>query len=193
MRTTARYLLLLTGLLLGGALLPSPAAIAADPPTLTAASGPEHDELRRQNIEEFQRWRATIPDYERRLYDRVKMVRDGVLRLGGAVVVGFLVLGALIVYFGTRLLRLQAIGVGGGDRRGIITARRFHRLRDQQLRLQTALAQLSVSIASLDDGWDGGGSKGAGLARAVAECERLCRQVEAEFAGPVQPTVRRDG
>ena len=42
--------------------------------------------------QEFSQWRASIPDYEKRLYDRVKSLNKRTVRLQRIIIIGFVVL-----------------------------------------------------------------------------------------------------
>lgn len=42
--------------------------------------------------QQFEQWKATIPDYEKRLYDRVKSVNKRTVRIQSAIIIGFSVL-----------------------------------------------------------------------------------------------------
>lgn len=42
--------------------------------------------------EEFKKWRESIPDYEKRLYDRVKGINKRIVRILNVVIAGFVVL-----------------------------------------------------------------------------------------------------
>jgi len=56
------------------------------------------EKLFQENVENFKKWRKNIPDYEKRLYDRVKSVNSRVLRVQ-RLVVASLILFIVINYF----------------------------------------------------------------------------------------------
>ena len=52
----------------------------------------KEDVWREQNKKKFEEWRAGIPDYEKRLYDRVKKINSRLVRLTNIVVAGFILI-----------------------------------------------------------------------------------------------------
>jgi len=60
-----------------------------------------------KELEEFRKWRKAIPDYEKRIYDRVKAVNNRVIRLTN-IVIGGLVLVLIFAALGIYLLVSQA-------------------------------------------------------------------------------------
>lgn len=51
-----------------------------------------HDRLFLENVEKFEEWRRNIPDYEKRLYDRVKGINERVIRVTRLVIASFILL-----------------------------------------------------------------------------------------------------
>lgn len=49
------------------------------------------DQMRKENIEKFKKWRSGIPDYEKRLYDRVSAMNRRVVQLRNIMIIGFLI------------------------------------------------------------------------------------------------------
>lgn len=60
-------------------------------------------EVRAKNIAEFEKWRESVPDYEKRLYDRVKQMNMRVVRLT-KILIGGLVIVILIFVTGFVLI-----------------------------------------------------------------------------------------
>jgi len=55
------------------------------------------EQLREQSISDFKKWREDIPDYEKRLYDRVKKINKRTVRQMNVIIGGFVLI--LIVFF----------------------------------------------------------------------------------------------
>lgn len=72
----------------------SPAAAANDTqggePTVSVKKDAEY--WRKKSLEDFQRWRQSIPDYEKRLYERVKSLNHRTVRLLNVMIGGFILL-----------------------------------------------------------------------------------------------------
>tara|TARA_Y100000294_G_scaffold149799_1_gene146801 strand:- start:3009 stop:3818 length:810 start_codon:yes stop_codon:yes gene_type:complete len=51
---------------------------------------------REKTIADFNKWRETIPDYEKRLYDRVKRINSRIVRLTNIIIAGFLIVFAAL-------------------------------------------------------------------------------------------------
>jgi len=71
----------------------------APEPGLAGGGVKNSAEYRRQkNIAEFKKWRQSVPDYEKRLYDRVKKLNKRLVKLKGILIGGIIVI--LLVLFG---------------------------------------------------------------------------------------------
>lgn len=57
-----------------------------------SASELRNQMLRKENIEEFKEWRRDIPDFEKRLYDRVKGINSRVIRVQNLNIASFILL-----------------------------------------------------------------------------------------------------
>tara|TARA_B100000315_G_C14458763_1_gene532726 strand:+ start:128 stop:910 length:783 start_codon:yes stop_codon:yes gene_type:complete len=67
---------------------------------------------RQQNIVELEKWRENIPDYEKRLYDRVKKINKRSVRLTNLIIASFvLTIIIFVIGFSFIILRLKRIEV----------------------------------------------------------------------------------
>ena len=53
---------------------------------------PTHAQEKLTPAQQFTQWKATIPDYEKRLYDRVKSLNKRTVRIQSTTIIGFVVL-----------------------------------------------------------------------------------------------------
>ena len=78
------------------------------------------DRLFLENIEKFKKWREGIPDFEKRLYDRVKAVNRRVIRVQNLVIASFFLLLIINIVF-LVLLQRRLAGKTGSRPTGIRT------------------------------------------------------------------------
>lgn len=78
------------------------AAIAATP-----------EELRAQNMREFEIWRESIPDYEKRLYNRVKMLNKRLIRRTNLILIVVAALFLVTLFWVKRQLAQSGRPTGG--------------------------------------------------------------------------------
>ncbi|MBF0326588.1 MAG: hypothetical protein HQL42_16160 [Alphaproteobacteria bacterium] len=127
-----RHLLFVCGFVLG-ILLHQPAmAQTSDPEAIKA------QQLREQNIRDFQIWREAIPDYEKRLYDRVQKINQRVIELQRIVVAGAVVTIVLLFGIGAYLWMFSAVRGTGPAAVSPSSPDWIHSLPDK-LRMQSAL------------------------------------------------------
>ena len=67
-----------------------------------AAATPE--ELKAQNLRDFEKWRADIPDYERRLYDRVKSINSRLVHRTNLILILIVVVALVLPFWMRRIL-----------------------------------------------------------------------------------------
>ena len=74
--------------------------IASTQPASSASS--TTDEIAAKDLAAYKKWRENIPDYEKRLYDRVKKMNTRAVRIQGTMIIGFvllLILNAASLFF----------------------------------------------------------------------------------------------
>jgi len=64
------------------------------------------DRLFLENVAKFKEWRRNIPDYEKRLYDRIKKINKRVIRLQNMVIGSFFLMLLFNVFFLVAILKL---------------------------------------------------------------------------------------
>ena len=70
------------------------------------------EELRLENARSFEKWQKSIPDYEKRLYDRVKGINKRVIRVQNLVIGSFVLLLIINGVFLTLIYRrIGAVGM----------------------------------------------------------------------------------
>ena len=87
-----RYFILAATFLLLSSATVEPAAGQGMAEAAPLSSEKVSEELLKQNLVDFNKWRREIPDYEKRLYDRVKALNSKSLRLLRVVIAGFIIL-----------------------------------------------------------------------------------------------------
>lgn len=112
--------------------------------------------LARKRIEDFQKWRADIPDYEMRLFDRVKEINKRTVDLQRVLVIAGIALVILIPLSMLALLRYVGTRNGGDE-----SARRWtafsesatgasnHRMMRKLLARQQAISDAFTELSAL--------------------------------------------
>ena len=81
--------------------------------SLAATDGLSGNSLTQHNMEDFKKWQEGIPDYERRLYNRVKKINSRTVRLTNIVMIGWTIgLVVLVLGFSTLAIRQQRLARG---------------------------------------------------------------------------------
>jgi hypothetical protein len=75
-------------------------------PAGTAKAQASPEQWREQMIADFKKWREDIPDYEKRLYDRVKNINKRTVRLMNVVIGGFVLILIVLVVGFLRIFRI---------------------------------------------------------------------------------------
>ena len=149
MRSTAGLALLL--ILCAGLTL---AAVAFDPAAVNAQTPAAPDQgpdlWREKTIADFEKWRRDIPDYEKRLYDRVKIINSRTVRLTNVIIGGFVVLFmTLVIGFVLTIGHLRRHMEGGSPlstepAKPTEIRDRLHDLRQRQAKLRSAIDDLRL-------------------------------------------------
>ncbi len=113
------------------------------------------EELREQNIKDFNEWRSNIPDYEKRLYDRVKSITSRQIQSRNMIII-VLVIFFLVSPFWLRLFLGRASGGGvrgavadgGAASGGPIDARAIEKIVANQEALADLLLKLEQKFES---------------------------------------------
>ena len=154
------------------------------------------DQLRQENIEKFNKWRSGIPDYEKRLYDRVKALNKRVVRLINVVIIGFLISFFAITLAVVFLFRLWASSDSApasphGDQK-ILSIRSFfqtltnhqtRRLVRRQKELTRSIQQIRSYLNESDDQKDR-------LANIIETAEKQLETIQSEIDSQAGPSNR---
>lgn len=126
-----------------------PAAVCAEQ---AAPAQTNVSPLEKQNLKEFMEWRASMPDYERRLYDRVKNLNGRTLEVLRTVIAVAAVIILILIGIGYQLSRqISALRLGamqGGTAHDAMPAALDHGYMRGVARRQR---QILDSLSRIDD------------------------------------------
>jgi len=116
-------------------------------------------QLKEQNLIDFQKWRADIPDYEKRLYDRVKAVNKRSVRI---VRISIAILLVSIIGTAFTIGLLISIRRSGVQMRGMasttvpakgqpVDQKIIKKLKNRQIEMRNVLLDLERTMAALED------------------------------------------
>lgn len=147
-----------------------------------AANTPK-TEWQRQNLEDFRKWREGIPDYELRVYNRLKSINYRTVQMRNIFIVGLLLVIALVFWFGTRISRTLRTGLRVETAMPLeappsMDTNYYRTLRDSQMELHRAVVILSKQASGLDSAWLPETTLQHNLAEAVGNCQDVCRQID---------------
>lgn len=154
--------------------------LGAAPASRAAETMPAQAVVDQTAAEEFEAWRRTIPDYERRLYNRVKDLNRRVNQLATLAVAGFgllLVLVPAAAWWSAGRRSPGAAPAAAGPRLG------FWILRGRQRRLERSLNQMESLVARYVDDIEACRRDGDAVAEVLKDCRRLAGDLERELAG----------
>jgi len=187
LRALGLRLVLLSALLLAGIAATGPVRAETAPVGVDA-------ELMQKRMEEFQKWRASIPDYEMRLYDRVKDVNNRVVALQRVVIGGVLMVLVGVPLSVWLLLRHLGAGLGGGDKRqgtgfrdpfaGSANTRLTRKLLARQQVIIDSLAELS---AFAEESRSSNTRLDSALRQIMDESDAVRNEIEVAAQRPAQP------
>jgi hypothetical protein len=160
-----------------------------------AAAGEREDlsaQWREENIREFQAWREGIPDYERRLYDRVKAVNKDLLDLKRILVIvgGLLILGipaSLWLILARQGIKVSG-AVAGAIPAGAVSAapKDLAAAMQRQRQLEMLIARLAAAVEVHNTQLSSFQQERVELDALLAECRTMAddvgRQLHAEKA-----------
>jgi len=147
-----RFIVLCIFILAGGFLQLTMISVAS---AETLSSG----QLKEQNLIIFQKWRADIPDYEKRLYDRVKAVNKRSVRI---VRISIAILLVSIIGTAFTIGLLISIRRSGVQMRGMasttvpengqpVDQKIIKKLKNRQIEMRNVLLDLERTMAALED------------------------------------------
>jgi hypothetical protein len=175
-------------------------ALVAPAPAAAQSGNLSPEQLRENTIRKFKEWREGIPDYEYRLYERVRNLNREVIIRGNFVIITMLVLFAAGPFWFRFVLNrsggvatsghvsLAPGGIGSGGMAGG-DGRKLAKLKANQLLLGEMLTSVEDRLRSADERLVAMTSERAELKAMVSEIRRVVQTVEADLRTPLETDV----
>lgn len=164
-------------------------AFAAQAETSPQAAPPfTADQLEQQRqLKEFQEWRGSIPDYERRVYDRIKTIqKDQILEMR---LIGTTIAVMLVGFAGVFFILFIRTGLIKELHNSAAHAARYRRVMDRQAKLGRAMAAVEVSLSAYRGQLQALEKDHSSIDVLLSDCRRTLGELDQEVGGfPTSPS-----